>query len=102
MRLRRTPPTVMKTKPYLSALVLIVSFQIVCAQTPKTAEDIAALAAYAKDVGKYDQVFKAGSAQVNSFYKEELEAAKERGADDFSIPGLNEVTIEQTLSFRSV
>jgi len=29
----------MKTKSYLSALFLIVSFQIVCAQTPKTAED---------------------------------------------------------------
>lgn len=70
-------------------------------KTPKTREDIEALAEYARSVGKYDFVFKPGSASVNSFYKEQLELAKEQGKDDFEVPGLKEVTIEPRLSFRT-
>src|ERR1700682_2263070 len=39
MRLRRTRRTVMKTNSFLGALFLIFSFQVICAQTPRTAED---------------------------------------------------------------
>ena len=68
-------------------------------KTPKTAEDVALLAEYTKKVGKYDLVFKPGSAAITSFYKEEAAQAEERGEEDFKVPGLTEVTMTPILSF---
>lgn len=69
-------------------------------RTPKTPEDRKALFDYLQKIGVYDQMITVNSQTLNSFYKEELEKAKEAGADDFEIPGLNEVTIAPILSFR--
>jgi hypothetical protein len=40
------------------------------------------------------------SMKLNSWYKEKIELAKEQGQEDFQIPGLTEVKINPTLSFR--
>lgn len=69
-------------------------------KTPKTEEDRQAFFEYLKSKGLYDTMISVNSATLNSFYKAEFEEAKERGDDDFEIPGIKEVTIDQNLSFR--
>lgn len=55
---------------------------------------------YLKEKGLFDTMISVNSMKLNSFYKEEFELAKERGQDDFAIPGLTEVKLNPTLSFR--
>lgn len=69
-------------------------------KTPKTEEDRQAFFEFLKSKGLYDSMISVNSATLNSFYKAEFEEAKERGDDDFEIPGIKEVTIDQNLSFR--
>lgn len=71
-------------------------------KTPKTDQDKAALYAYLKELGMYDRMISVNSQTLNSFYNDQFEQAKERGETDFEIPGLNEVTITETLSFKKV
>jgi hypothetical protein len=63
-------------------------------------EDQGKFYAYLKEKGLFDSMISVNSMKLNSFYKEEFELAKERGEDDFSIPGLTEVKLNPTLSFR--
>ena len=69
-------------------------------KTPKTPEDTQAFYAFLKEKGYYDALISVNSQKLNGFYKEQFELAKERGDDDFSIPGLNEVTTVVNLSFN--
>lgn len=69
-------------------------------RTPKTPEDRAAFFEYLKAQGLYDQMISVNSQTLNSFYKSKLDEAVNRGEEDFAIPGLKEVTISPTLSFR--
>lgn len=78
------------------ACLLSVAF-LTSAKTPKTPEDKAALFAYLKEINRYDMV-SVNSLTLNSFYKEQLELAKERGEDDIQIPGITEVTVLPRLS----
>lgn len=69
-------------------------------KTPKTLEDKTALFEYLKQKGLYDTMVSVNSQTLNSFYKSELEAAKERGDDNFNVPGVTEISVQQILSFR--
>lgn len=69
-------------------------------KTPKTPEHRAAFFAYLKEQGLYDAMISVNSQTLNSLYKEGLEQAKNDGKDDYQIPGITEVTINPSLSFR--
>lgn len=69
-------------------------------KTPKTEEDRAAFFAYLKSLGLFEQMVSVHSATLNSFYKDQFELARQRGDDDFKIPGLNEETMTPILSFK--
>lgn len=69
-------------------------------KTPKTPEQRKAFFDFLKSIGRYDELVSVNSQSLNSFYKEQLELAKEKGQDDIEIPGLTEVTINPNLSFR--
>ncbi len=69
-------------------------------KTPKTPEDRAVFFNYLRLEGVFDSMITVNSATLNSFYKAQIEEAKARGEDDFEIPGLTEVTVEQNLAFR--
>jgi hypothetical protein len=58
-----------------------------------------------KQYGSLEGAIQAGmlttnSMKLNAFYKEQFELAKERGEGDFQVPGLTEVKINPTLTFR--
>lgn len=69
-------------------------------KTPKTLEDREKFFSYLKERGVYDSMISVNSQTLNSFYKSEIELAQQEGRDGFEVPGLNEVTIQETLSFR--
>lgn len=69
-------------------------------KTPKTQEDREAFFFYLKEKGLYDDMISVNSQTLNSFYKAGLEEAREKGLTDFIIPGIGEVTIKASLSFR--
>lgn len=71
-------------------------------KTPKTAEDKQKFYDYLRSKGLYDSMISVNSQTLNSFYKSEMEQAQEAGNSEFAIPGINEVTINETLSFRRV
>lgn len=67
---------------------------------PQTDEDKKAFFDHLKSVGLYERMVTVNSATLNSFYKAEFEAALQAGNVDFSIPGIKEVTLNKSLSFR--
>lgn len=69
-------------------------------KTPKSDEDKRAFFAYLQSKGLFDTMVNVNSMTLNAFYKEELANAEAAGNFEFKIPGLNEVTITPTLSFR--
>lgn len=69
-------------------------------RTPKTPEDRQAFFEYLKKEGLYDSMISVNSVSLTSYYKEGLANAEAAGLADFSIPGINEVTLIPTLSFR--
>ena len=69
-------------------------------RTPKTLEEKEAFYSFLKEKGYYDDLISVNSQKLNGFYKEQMELAKERGDEDFEIPGIKEVTMTPNLSFR--
>lgn len=67
---------------------------------PREESDREAFFSYLKDRGLYDSMITVNSQSLNAFYKKELESSIERGDTEFSIPGINEETINEILSFR--
>lgn len=63
-------------------------------------DDAQAFYSYLKEKGLYDSMVSVNSQTLNAYYKAAMNEAVERGNADFAIPGLNEVTINETLSFR--
>jgi hypothetical protein len=70
-------------------------------KTPKTPEAQAMFKAWLKN-NHLEHLLTVNSNSLNALYKDELEAARERGDSDFSIPGIDEVTIKQSLMFKKV
>jgi len=68
-------------------------------RTPKLPEHKEMFYAYLRERGLFDSMISVNSQTLNSLYKSELEAAKERGDADFSIPGLTEVSLTPQLRF---
>lgn len=87
-------------KSYKSPVGLVSLTYRTSVKVPKTPEDIQALKKYLDEIGKTDQVLKPNSQALNALYKEEFEIAMELGRDTFEIPGINEVTMDENLSFR--
>ena len=54
---------------------------------------------YLKEKGLFEKLISVNSNTLNSFYREEMNAAKEAGAQ-FEIPGIDTPTMGETLSFR--
>lgn len=69
-------------------------------KTPKTPEQKTLFFEYLRKTGRYDDMVSVNSQTLNSFYKEQLELAKERGEDDVQIPGITEITVNPNLSFK--
>ena len=72
-------------------------------QVPKTPEEKAKLFAWiSKNKGQdvLDNMVSIHSASINSFYKAELEVAKEEGNVDFAIPGIKMPEVYYTLGMR--
>ena len=68
---------------------------------PKALEDKEAFFKYLKELNIYHEVVNVNSQWLNSHFKEAKTKAMEEGNILFSIPGINEVTVNQTLGFRS-
>ena len=89
-----------KLQQFRTELGLISLGYFTSVRTPKTPEDKQAFYAWLKSKGMFEETISVHSATLNSLYKSEMEAAKQRGDDDFRIPGINEETITPRLSFR--
>ena len=68
-------------------------------KTPKTPEEKESFYSYLKDKGDYDNLISVNSMKLNSYYKEQMALAIERGDQDFKIPGIEGVTVTPGLSF---
>jgi hypothetical protein len=69
-------------------------------KTPKTPEDRAAFFEYLKQQGLYDSMISVNSLSLAALYKEEFKKAIDAGATDYEMPGIREVTINPSISFR--
>ena len=59
------------------------------------------LAEHLKGIGRFDDLFTFNYQTINSYYKEQLEAAKERGDLDLKIDGLTEPKLYEYIQLRS-
>ncbi len=87
-------------KNYRAPEGLVSLVQKTSVKTPKTPEAREAFFGWLRERGLYDQLISVNSMTLNALYKEEFEAAALRGDMDFKVPGLEEVTITPSISFR--
>lgn len=81
------------------------SFSIVkrfSVKQPQTPEQWHDFWAYLQQIGAEEALKTVNSQRLNSWYKGELEAAKERGDFDFHPPGLPEPSVSEYISVRKV
>ena len=69
-------------------------------RTPKTPEDKQALFDFLKKLGVFDDMISVNSMTLLSFWKEQMQLARDRGDEEFKVPGINEVTTNEILNFR--
>lgn len=69
------------------------------ARVPKTPAEREAFFAYLRERGLFDHMVTVNSQTLNSWLKEEMRNAEERGDIGFEVPGLN-VEVRQVLSLR--
>ena len=65
-------------------------------------EDKEKLASWLKERDLFDAMYTFNATKMNSFYKEELERAKEEGNVDFDIDGMDVTSIRKDLSITGV
>lgn len=85
---------------YRSSYGLLVRSERWSWKTPKSDEEKDAFYGYLKEKGLFDTMISVNSQTLNSFAKKELEAAKELGDIDFTIPGLGEPTLTEMIALR--
>lgn len=69
-------------------------------RVPKTPEQRASFFEYLKQNGDFDNLITVNSQTLNSYCKEKFELAKQAGAEDFEIPGLEPPEVCEVLGFR--
>lgn len=69
-------------------------------KNPQTPEEKEKFYNYLKEKNIFENMVSVNHMSLNSWYKEEIEAAKAAGNFDFKIPGLGEPTIFEDISFR--
>lgn len=69
-------------------------------QTPKTPEEKSAFFSYLKELGIFDELISVNSQTLNGWYRQEMDAALDRGEVNFMVPGIAEPKMVQTLSLR--
>jgi hypothetical protein len=69
-------------------------------KTPKTPEDRDALRRFLEEKGEFDGLWSVNSRTLNSYCNDAFESAKESGDIDFGIPGIEEPTAYEQLSYR--
>lgn len=69
-------------------------------KTPKSEEERAAFFGFLKEKKLFDSMITVNSKALNSFCAKEVEAAIEAGDIDFTIPGLQEPTISETIALK--
>lgn len=70
-------------------------------QTPKDPASKKLFFDYLKEKGLFEHMITVNSQTLNAFYKEEFKAAQNRGEKTFVIPGIQETSGQDVLSFRS-
>ena len=68
---------------------------------PKDPEDREKFFGYLKDKGIFEHLITVNHQTLNSWFKQEFEAAKDEQNFDFKVPGLSEPKVFETLSLRS-
>lgn len=68
-------------------IVAATKFQVTL---PKTPEQLEAFYSYLKSRGHFDNLISVNYQKLNSYYKQEMEAAVEAGNIDFKVPGIDE------------
>jgi len=87
---------------YRSKVGLLSLSERTSVRLPKSDDDRAQFFNWLKNMGLYDKLVTVNSQTLNALYKEKFEEAKSLGNSEFAIPGCNEITITETLSFRRV
>jgi hypothetical protein len=67
---------------------------------PKTPDDVKAFYDYLKAKGHFDELISVNYQKLNSYYKQEMEVAREEGNIGFKIPGIDEPKAHTHLQFR--
>jgi hypothetical protein len=67
---------------------------------PKDPDSRMQFFSYLRSKGLFEQMVSVNHQTLNAFYKAELEAAREKGDFDFTIPGLGEPTYMEYLTMR--
>lgn len=69
-------------------------------KTPKDPDSKAKFFEWLDSKGIKDDILTVNSKTLNSMYNAEIEAARERGDEDFSIPGIEAPTVYKQIQFR--
>lgn len=90
-------------KSYPTEAGLITKVEHWKVKLPQTPEDRKQFFDYLKEKGIFDNLITVNSNTLNSFFKAEWEALKQSSPEEamnFRIPGINEPTLHETISFR--
>jgi hypothetical protein len=85
---------------YKSKFGTIVKVEKLSVKTPKDPDSKAAFFAWLEGKGIKDEILNINSQTLNSLYKQELEAAAQRGDTEFSIPGIDLPTVFHQITMR--
>lgn len=84
-------------KTQWGTLVCAKKFQV---KLPDTEADRQALYAYLREKGHFEHLVSVNHMKLNSYYKQELDAAAESGNIDFTIPGIKEPKVYEYIQMR--
>lgn len=85
---------------YKSKFGTIIKAQKLSVKTPKDPDSKAAFFTWLDSKGIKDQILTINSKTLNSLYEAEFESAKQAGAEEFSIPGIEAPTVFAQLQMR--
>lgn len=89
-----------KTNHKVSGFGQFIVKEMFSVSMPKDPEKKEALFTYLKDKGQFEDLITINSATLNSYWKQELEEAKQEQRGDFAIPGLDDFKSYKQLTMR--